>query len=56
VHLMLIVQFQNRVLILFQWGWNYLTFNRSARLITGDDDVVILHRRHDASETASVEE
>jgi NADH dehydrogenase len=34
VHLMLIVQFQNRVLIFIQWGWYYITFNRSARLIT----------------------
>ncbi|MFG0263179.1 MAG: NAD(P)/FAD-dependent oxidoreductase [Novipirellula sp. JB048] len=42
VHLMLIVQFQNRVLILFQWGWNYFTFNRSARLITGDEEQVIV--------------
>ncbi len=34
VHLIQIVQFENRVLILFQWAWNYWTFNRSARLIT----------------------
>jgi NADH:ubiquinone reductase (H+-translocating) len=34
VHLMQIVQFQNRVLILLQWAWNYWTFSRSARLIT----------------------
>ncbi|QDT04609.1 NADH dehydrogenase-like protein [Rubripirellula lacrimiformis] len=37
VHLMLIVQFQNRVLILMQWAWNYVTFNRSARLIVTDE-------------------
>jgi NADH dehydrogenase len=37
VHLMLIVQFQNRVLIFIQWGWYYLTFNRSARLITTEE-------------------
>lgn len=36
IHLMQIVQFQNRLLVLIQWGWNYLTFNRSARLITGE--------------------
>ncbi|MCC6695600.1 MAG: NAD(P)/FAD-dependent oxidoreductase [Candidatus Hydrogenedentes bacterium] len=36
VHLMHIVQFQNRVLVFFQWSWCYLTWNRSARLITGD--------------------
>ena len=35
VHLMYIVQYQNRLLIFLQWGWLYLTFDRSARLITG---------------------
>ena len=35
VHLMYIVEFQNRVLVFIQWGFEYLTFNRGARLITG---------------------
>ena len=35
VHLMYLEQFQNRLLVLVQWGWNYFTRNRSARLITG---------------------
>lgn len=35
VHLMSIVQFENRLLVFSQWMWNYLTFDRSARLITG---------------------
>lgn len=41
IHLMYLAEFQNRVLVLIQWGWNYFTRNRSARLITGrieDDD------------------
>jgi len=37
VHLMLIVQFENRVLVLIQWAGHYITRNRSARLITGDE-------------------
>ena len=37
VHLMHLVQFQNRVLVFFQWSWCYLTWNRAARLITGSD-------------------
>lgn len=37
IHLMYIVEFQNRLLILMQWGWNYFTRNRAARLITGED-------------------
>lgn len=35
VHLMYIVEFQNRVLVFIQWGFEYLTFSRGARLITG---------------------
>ncbi|TWT99150.1 NADH dehydrogenase-like protein [Botrimarina colliarenosi] len=36
VHLMQLVSFQNRLLVLFQWAWNYVTHGRSARLITGN--------------------
>lgn len=35
VHLMNLVSFRNRLLVLVQWGWNYVTYDRSARLITG---------------------
>ncbi|HMO85623.1 MAG TPA: NAD(P)/FAD-dependent oxidoreductase [Lacipirellulaceae bacterium] len=38
VHLMNIVNFRNRVLVLLQWAWSYCTYDRSARLITGDMD------------------
>ncbi len=37
IHLLYLVEFQNRILVLFQWAWNYFTRNRSARLITGAD-------------------
>lgn len=37
VHLMELTQFRNRILVLFQWGWSFLTRDRSARLITGQD-------------------
>jgi len=35
VHLMYIVEFQSRILVFVQWGFEYLTFSRGARLITG---------------------
>ena len=38
VHLMQIVQHQNRVLVFVQWAWSYMTFNRSARLITENQE------------------
>jgi NADH dehydrogenase len=37
VHLMYLVQFQNRLIVFVHWGFLYLTFDRGARLITGDD-------------------
>lgn len=36
VHLMYLVEFENRLLVLIQWAWNYITWNRGARLITGE--------------------
>ncbi|MGH7785835.1 MAG: NAD(P)/FAD-dependent oxidoreductase [Candidatus Binatia bacterium] len=35
VHLLYLVEFENRVLVLINWAINYFTFNRGARLITG---------------------
>jgi len=37
IHLLYIVEFENRVLILFQWAYDYFTHNRGARLITGNE-------------------
>jgi NADH dehydrogenase len=34
IHLMFLVQFQNRVLVFVQWAYSYVTRDRSARLIT----------------------
>lgn len=35
IHLLYIVEFQSRILVLIEWGFLYLTYNRGARLITG---------------------
>ncbi len=35
VHLMYLVEFRSRVMVFLQWGFQYLTFARGARLITG---------------------
>ena len=36
VHLLYIVEFESRLLVAVEWGFLYLTFNRGARLITGN--------------------
>jgi NADH dehydrogenase len=35
IHLMYLVEFQNRVVVFVQWGLEYITFSRGALLITG---------------------
>ncbi|HEY7636710.1 MAG TPA: NAD(P)/FAD-dependent oxidoreductase [Gemmatimonadales bacterium] len=34
VHIFFLIGFRNRVLVLIQWAWSYLTYGRGARLIT----------------------
>jgi len=33
IHLFFLIEFENRILVLVQWAWNYFTRNRGARLI-----------------------
>ena len=35
VHLMYLAQFRNRLIVFIRWGFQYLSFDRGARLITG---------------------
>jgi NADH dehydrogenase len=37
VHILYLIGFDNKLLVLFQWAWNYMTRKRGAQLITGDD-------------------
>ena len=38
VHLILLVGFRNRLMVMREWAWAYFTRERSARLITGEKD------------------
>jgi len=35
VHILMLIGFRNRVLVLAEWAWTYLRYERGARLITG---------------------
>jgi NADH:ubiquinone reductase (H+-translocating) len=37
VHILFLVGFRNRLLVMIQWAWSYLTYERGACLITGSD-------------------
>jgi len=36
VHIFFLIGFRNRLIVLIQWAWSYFTYQRGARLITGD--------------------
>jgi NADH dehydrogenase len=35
VHVLLLIGFRNRLVVMLEWAWAYVTFNRGVRLITG---------------------
>lgn len=37
VHIMNLIGFRNRILVLVQWAWAYFSYQRSVRLITGEE-------------------
>ncbi len=39
IHILFLVGFRNRLLVLIQWAWSYFTYQRGARLITGDTNL-----------------
>jgi NADH:ubiquinone reductase (H+-translocating) len=45
VHIMYLIGFRNRLLVMLQWGWAYLTYHRGIRLITGGAEPELRHGR-----------
>jgi NADH:ubiquinone reductase (H+-translocating) len=39
IHIYFLIEFDNKLLVMIQWVWNYFTRNRGARLITGQEAV-----------------
>lgn len=46
IHLLYLVEYENRILVLIQWAWSYFTRNRGARLITGQDIIQLISAPH----------
>jgi NADH dehydrogenase len=39
IHIFFLIGFRNRIMVLIQWAWSYMTYERGARLITGSDEL-----------------
>lgn len=46
IHVMLLIGFRNRFIVVFQWAWTYFTYQRGARLITGDTPSLLGWQAH----------
>lgn len=53
VHIMYLVEFDNRLLVATQWAWSYFTRNRGARLITNHEYVAIKRRKNGVDSKAA---
>ncbi|MDZ8067080.1 MAG: NAD(P)/FAD-dependent oxidoreductase [Nostoc sp. DedQUE08] len=40
IHIYFLIEFDTKVVVAIQWGWNYITRNRRSRLITGRESFV----------------
>lgn len=46
VHILYLIGFRNRMLVMLQWAWSYLTFGRGARLITFGEEIAEAQLAH----------
>ncbi|MFS8638522.1 MAG: NAD(P)/FAD-dependent oxidoreductase, partial [Gemmatimonadota bacterium] len=45
VHILYLIGFRNRLVVMVQWAWAYLMYQRGVRLITGDRTVQLSEPR-----------
>lgn len=46
IHIFFLIGFRNRILVMIQWAWSYFTYERAARLITGDNRLPSWSKTH----------
>jgi NADH dehydrogenase len=51
IHLIYLIGFRNRFFVLLSWGWQYLSWQSGARLITGSDKLPGWHSHHESETT-----
>lgn len=45
VHIMYLIGFKNRIVVMIQWAWAYIGYRRGIRLITGDPEMHLMQPR-----------
>jgi NADH dehydrogenase len=55
LHIVFLIGFRNRIVVMTEWFWAYLTRERSARLITGDAEELSAAKRFIEADSPSRE-
>ncbi|AFY49769.1 NADH dehydrogenase, FAD-containing subunit [Nostoc sp. PCC 7524] len=50
IHIYFLIEFDNKLVVTIQWVWNYVTRNRGARLITGQEVSLEVKTVHNSSQ------
>ena len=51
IHIFFLIGFRNRLLVMIEWAWSYFTYQRGARLITGDNRLPSWSKTHPYANT-----
>ncbi|HKN32006.1 MAG TPA: NAD(P)/FAD-dependent oxidoreductase [Terriglobales bacterium] len=51
IHILFLIGFRNRLIVMIQWAWSYFTYERGARLITGDTHLPSWTEQHAEART-----
>lgn len=41
IHIYFLIEFDNKLIVMLQWAWNYITRNRGSRIITGQESLAL---------------
>lgn len=54
IHIFFLIGFRNRIIVMIQWAWSYFTYDRSARLITGESRAITVPAPEYVDQSAAV--
>ncbi len=53
IHIFFLIGFRNRIIVMIEWAWSYFTYDRSARLITGESRRIAISSMEYAEQAAN---
>lgn len=54
IHIFFLVGFRNRIIVMIEWAWSYFTYDRAARIITGETRTIAVPALEYAEQAAKL--